>query len=346
MAARTHHVPRRRRRVVGAGLLAGLIAVTACTTDGGGDGDAAAPTTERAAATSTTAAGTTGTSPEDEAPVAVPPGCPAPDAVADLVGEPVEVSASGGGRSTSDGTSYSYSGCAYRLADGGSVGVDRVSWDGDGFTFDGLSDDARTTAQDDGFEPVDDLGDEAWRDGTTIVVLDGDAMIFAEVDPAPGDGPEVAGALGEILAGAVVGLDLPPADRPAGDDLCTSVEGPVADALGPVASYQPSAGGRVVDDVELTVTGCRLDLADGAEATLGVADAEHWDPWVAVKQERSGDAGFAPFTIGQVSAFDTGAALVVDDGDEPLRITTEDLDLEPDAAADLRLAVAELVLGS
>lgn len=344
MAAPVQHPPPSRCRVAVGGLLVGLLALGACTSDG--DDDAGAPTTEAAAATSTTATETTGPAPEDQAPATAPPGCPAPDAVADVVGTAVEVSASGGGRSTSDGTSYSSTGCSYRLADGGSVGVERVSWDGDGYAFDGLSDDARTTAQEDGFEPVDDLGDEAWRDGTTVVVLDDDAMIFAEVEPAPGDGPEVAGALGEILAGAVVGLDIPAGDRPVGDDLCATVEGPVADALGPVASTSASAGGRVVDDVQLTVTGCRLELVDGAEATVHVADAADWDAWVAAMQERAGDTGYAPFTIGQVSAFDTGAALVVDDGDDPLRITTEDLDLDPDAATDLRLELAELVLSA
>jgi hypothetical protein len=338
MAAHAHHAPRRRRcRVAVAALVAGLFAVGACT----GDGDAGAPTTETAAATSTAAAEPPAPAPDDDAPVTAPPGCLAADAIADIVGEPVEVSASGGGRATTDGISYSSTGCSYRLDDGGSVGVERVSWDGDGFAFDGLSDDARTTAEEDGFEPVDDLGDEAWRDGTTIAVLDDDAMILAEVDPAPGDGTEVAGALGEVLAGAVVGLDLAPAP---GDHPCTTVEAAVADALGPVASSQASAGGRVIDDVQLTTTGCRLDLVDGAEATVGVADAADWDPWVAAMQAHSSDTGYAPFTIGQVSAFDTGAALVVDDGDEPLRITTEDLDVDPDVAADLRLAVADLAL--
>lgn len=341
MAALAHHPSRRRRRIAVASLVAVVAAVGACTGDD--DGDAAAETTEAGPATSATTEAAAPTTDAPEAPAAgAPDGCPATDEIEAIVGQPVQVSASGGGRGGTDGISYSATGCSYRLAEGGSVGIDRVSWDGDGFAFDGLSDDARTTTEQDGFEPVDDLGDQAWRDGTTIAVLDGDVVIFAEVEPAPGDGPEVAGALGEILAGAVVGLDLDVGSR----DLCRAVEDDVADALGPVASARASTGGIVVDDVQLDLTGCRLDLVDGAEALVRVADADDWDPWVAAMQAQSSDTGYAPFTIGQVSAFDTGAALVVDDGDEPLRITTEDLDLDADAAADLRLEVAELALGS
>ncbi len=325
------------------GALAGLlvVAVAACTTSGAGDDTS---TTETSAVTAaTTEAASPATDPPEEQAAATPPGCPDPDAVGDLVGEAVEVSASGGGQASSDGISFSFSGCSYRVADGsGSVGVERVSWDGEGFAFDGLSDDARTRAEEEGFEPIDELGDEAWRDGTAIAALDGDIIVLAEVDPAPDDGPEVARALGEILAGAAVGLDL--AADTSGDDLCDALEAAVADALGPVASARGSVGGMVVDDVDLTTTGCRLDLVDGAEAMVRVADGADWDPWVAAMRARSSDAGYAPFTIGQVSVFDTGAALVVDDGDEPLRITTDGLDIDPDDAAALRLDVAELAL--
>jgi hypothetical protein len=258
------------------------------------------------------------------------------------MGVPVDVGASGGGQASTSGVSYSYEGCSYDLADAdGEVGIERVSVESDGFAFDLLSDDARLAADEDGFEPIDGLGDEAWRDGTTYAMRQGPSILLAEVIPAPGDSPGVAGSLSAILAEAVLPLDLtaPPTE------LCGAVEGAVADALGPVESLNESQGGVMVNEVSFETSGCRLELVDGAEAIVDVADAEPWDAWVAAK-DASSSGGYEGLTIGQLSAFDTGDELVVDDGDEPLRITTEGLDLDDGEAKTLRLDLAELALGS
>lgn len=326
-------------------LVAATLTLTVVACGGGDDGDATATTLTANPVTETTpvpeptaAPGTT----EARSAESLPPGCPDPASVAQLVGAPVDPGFSAGGRSGTSGVSYSFEGCAYFVADsGGEVVIDRLQVEGDGFAFDILSDDTRLAAEEDGFEPVEDLGDEAWRDGTTYAVRQGPSMVFAEVIPAPGDSPGVAGSLSAILAEAVLPLDLtaPPAER------CGAVEGAVADALGPVESLNESQGGVMVNEVSFETSGCRLELVDGAEAIVDVADAEPWDAWVTAK-DASSSGGYEGLTIGQLSAFDTGDELVVDDGDEPLRITTEGLDLDDGEAKTLRLDLAELALGS
>lgn len=342
-----HHPPAspHRHRIW---LVAALtVAAGACAGSDDGGATATTPTASPVTESSITETSTAPDTTVDGADDPVPPGCLDPDAVAGLVGTPVDVSATGGGAANTSGLSYSYSGCSYGLTavDGevaeGVVGIVRVQVDGDGFAFDLLSDDARVAADEDGFEPIEDLGDEAWRDGTTYAVRQGPSMFFAELITAPTDSDAVAGSLTAILAEAMVPLDLeaPP------NELCEAVEGAVADALGPVDSVSSSQGGVMVDDVNFATNGCDVQLVDGAEAIIDVANAEPWDAWAEAKGASSFTKGYEGLTIGQLSAYDTGDELVVDDGEEPLRITTEDLDLEPDDAAKLRLDLAELALG-
>jgi hypothetical protein len=223
-------VPRRggkRRPSAPAAVVAALVATLALSGCGANDGEGASSTTAPEPTSTTTEAATSTTSadePRDEGGAAgeeTDGACPDADAVADLVGQAVDETSSGGGESSTGGPSVSYSGCGYRLADGqGEVGVQRVTVDDDG----GL-------------------------DGLPFEVLDAQAQAEADLGSDP--------------------------------------EGPPTD----------------------------------------------------------GTATYEGVSIGELAAFDTGSALVVDDDPEhPLRITTEELELDPASAAALRLAVAELVV--
>ncbi|CAN5911621.1 hypothetical protein BH23ACT2_BH23ACT2_18570 [soil metagenome] len=331
----------RRRRVLLVALLIGIAA--ACS--GSGDDEATATTLTEGpvseATTPSTAATSTTTDASQEP---APPGCPDVDAVAALVGAGVDVTATGGGRGSTSGVSFSYEGCSYGLTDGdGELGIVRVEVEGEELAYDVLNEEARLAAEADGFEPVEGLGDEAWLDGTAYAVRRGPSMFFAELIPAPTDGAGVAGSLSAILAEAVVPLDLTTAPA----ELCGAVEDAVAEALGPVDSVSQSQGGVAVNEVSFATSGCDLVLTNGAEAIIDVASGEEWDAWVAAKEASSFTRSYEGLTIGQLSAYDTGEELVVDDGDDPLRITTEDLDLDldPDETAQLRLDLAELALG-
>ncbi len=227
-----HATTVRRRGASGAALaLTVAVALTLAACGAEGDDEAASTT----AATSTTTSTTSTTAPDDEGEddeesedegeggATADLACPDGADVADLVGQPVDETSSSGGSGSTDGPSFSYTGCGYRLEDEGDIRVQRITIDDPG-PFEGLP-----------FE-----------------VLEAHAQ--AEAAEA----------------------ELEEADPPGPDEDPVTYEG---------------------------------------------------------------------VSIGELAAFDTGSALVVhDDTEHPLRITTDDLPLDPAEAAALRLALAELVI--
>jgi hypothetical protein len=329
--------------------------LVACVASGEGDGASGTPpsapsestSTPTTAAERTTTSAAGGEDPGGRQDAGVE-GCPDDDAVADLVGGPVDRTSSGGGVGASDGPSYSYEGCGYDLDGGGSVGVARVTLEGadedpsddDEPAYGALDEQARRAFATDGFEPIVDLGDEAYRDGTAVAVRHGDRMAFVEVTPSEADDATRAHTDATVLAVALLEVDLtlPP------DQLCAAVEAAVPGDLGAVERVVPSSGVVGVDDVSFSTSGCAIELADGAEAEVDVAAAEPWAAWVEAKQGSGFRAGYAATEVDGRAGFDTGDTLVVDDGERPLRITTEDLDLDVEAAAVLRRDLAALAL--
>jgi hypothetical protein len=98
-------------------------------------------------------------------------------------------------------------------------------------------------------------------------------------------------------------------------------------------------------DVSIDTVGCRVDVADGT-ITVTAGYVGSWDQFVAAKRSNTFVGGHEPTTVGEHSAYDTGTALVVDDGAHPLRVTTQDLDVSDEVAAELRVSLAELALGT
>lgn len=336
--------PRLAAVAVGAVLLLG-----ACSSDGGSD----AATTDDGPTTEAPAESTT-TTEVDDTPTTDGGGsglgdCPDPDDVAEVVGEPVDQSLSGGGRASTSGVSFSYQGCSYDLDGGGSVGVDRVTVaeesDDGRPVFDQLEESARVGGSPGGrgLTVLEGLGEAAYRDDDEeVAVLQGSRMVFVELEPAD-DAPDDAStvmAQAEAVGAALLELDLTVDVA----ELCPGVEGAVAEAIGPVTGSDEQVGGKAVNDVSFETVGCVVELDDGSEVEVDVADSVDWDAWVAAE---GGPVEASPFTglsIGERAAFDTGEELVVDDGEQPLRISTEDLELDAEAAAELRLALAELAL--
>lgn len=323
---------------------AAVLGLAACSS--GGDTGAAPTNVDRTTtsvrSTTTLVERTTTTEDADSA-IA---GCPDPTAVEELVGGPVDQTSSGGSHSGT-GLSYSYQGCGYDLRSGdGSVGITRVTLaeSGPGSPFERLDQAAREDFTKDGFEPLTNVGDEAYRDGRGAAVLHGGQMYFVEVDPRPEPTDTELAAVAAMAKQVAVAL-LPVDLTVDAAELCAPIEAIAANTLGPVEQTLVVSGVAAVDDVSFATNGCTVELGDGRELRVSVADSTDWDRWVKAKSTSSLLATYNGFTIGEFAAFATQDNLIVDEGELPLRVTSEDFDLDAEAEADLRLALAELAMG-
>ena len=330
------HRPRVLVGVAVVGLCAVL--VTGCGASGGEDGAASTTTRRTTTTTSTTVPRSTttagGTESGDD-------GCPSADAVGGLVQADVRRSSSGGGESSTDGPDVSYTGCAYRDDGEGHITIVRLSSDEvTSDLFAALDEQAKADDLTEGFVPVDGIGDAAYRDGTEIVVKAGGTMLFVSGGSPGSKTPSEDTVRARKLAKALATAGLAP------DALdCDALAPKVAAVLGPVESSFGGSGSIVVDEVTLDTKGCNVDLADGTSASVNVAPSDQWDAWAKANEASSFTVAYSSTTIGERAAFDDGDALVVDDGDQPLRVTTEGFGAPEDEAA-LRVRLAELALGS
>jgi hypothetical protein len=267
--------------------------------------------------------------------------CLAPEDVAALVGSPVERTLSLGG--SGGEVSYSYEGCSYDVeGTEGSVGIVRLSGEGlDGpELYDALEADAAAASDEDGFERIDDLGDEAYRNGRKLVVLHGPQVLLLAYSPT-GDSDDRDPDKALRVAMAVLPVDL------SGDSIdCDVVGEALVDEFGTVDRTMPGGGIDAVNDATLEYQNCTITFDDGGEADVGVADAAPFAAWAAGKRDSVFSTTFEATSVGELRAFDNGDELYVDEGDQPLRVSTDDLDLADEAAAELRISVAEVALGA
>lgn len=277
--------------------------------------------------------------------------CPATAEVEALLGREVDRQATGGGVSSSDlsgaSLSYSYEGCAYELegsGDGGDtdgeVAVTRITThDVEGSVFEAIDASLAADFVEEGFEPVADLGLDAYRSGTELAILVDDQMVVVETRDADGQpDADLARALAEAVLSEGGGLL-------AGPTLdCEEIGTFAPPAFGTLDDTSPVSSTVVVEAVTLRLDGCALDFADGAEASVEVGPADPWDAWVEANQASAFIASYEALEVGGHRAVDDGDTLVVDDRDQPLRITTEGDDLTGDQAG-LRRRLAELALG-
>lgn len=345
--APTRFAPQLRRTlpvVTVAVLLAG------CGTSGGRE--ATGPT--GAPGRTTTSAATTATAPPDRKPSGDQYGeadCPTAEAVAKVVGTALDRSMSIASSFSGDlGTSSN--GCSYRPTSGGSsddeVAIRRMTTQAElkGTLFAALNKAAKADAAENGFTPLDGVGDEAYLDGQEVVAHAGDAMVFVEYDSAP----EVAAGADSpatILARDVIAQHPDPASPPA----CAELEPLVRTRSGKITEAMGHSGFiGFGDNISITSSGCAITLADGTEVTVSVAPADHWDDWVADKRDSAFTASYAPATVLGRAAFDDGDALIVDDGtgasgDSPYEVVVKGFGLDDAGAAERRVAVAELAIG-
>ncbi len=344
---RDHRTRRFATALAACALLAGLVAGCSATAGGGSD-DAARPTTTDDAASTTTTTdraddGGNADDPGDDAdgddPATAFTDCSAADAVAEVTG-PVDHSTPNGGGFGGTDLSYSYSGCSYDLADGGEVDVTRITKVDpmQGTRFETIDAVAANDFDQDGIEHLRGLGDDAYRLGGDVAVLDGDHLLVASFSPSGEFGDDDV-ATAKTLAEAALDVDL-------GDPSCDALAPVVESVVGPAASSVSAFGGITTDDVEVELNGCSVTLDDGGEASLRVGDGSLWDAWIAAEDASTFTSHYQQVTVGELTGFDDGEQLVVDTGDEPLRIHTADLTVDAADAAALRLAVAELVLGA
>jgi hypothetical protein len=239
--------------------------------------------------------------------------------------------------------SYSYEGCSYDLeGTEGSVGIVRLSGDDlDGpELYDALESAAAAASDEDGFERIDDLGDEAYRDGRKLVVLHGPQVLLLAYSPT-GDSDDRNPDKALRVAMAVLPLDV------SGNPIdCDVVGEALVDEFGAVDQTMPGGGIDAVNDATLEYQNCTITFDDGGEADVGVADAAPFAQWVAGKADSLFSTTFEATSVGELRAFDNGDELFVDEGEQPLRVSTDDLDLTDEAAAELRISVAEVALGS
>lgn len=327
--------------------LVGLL-TTGCST--GGD-DAAAPTTTAAATTTAPTTASTSTTTGTTEPFDSTSVCPATDAVEALVGRPVDRQVSGGGVSSSDlegnSLNYSYQGCSFDLEDGpegeldGEVAVTRITeHDADGSIFDVVEADVLSDFDDDGMEPLPDLGDDAYRTGTELAVRVGEIMVFVEGLDEEGDASmDLARELTESLLSEGGGLLSEP------DLDCDEIGAFAPPSFGTLDSTGSAPSTIIIDEVTLNMDGCVLDFDGGRTGRVSVAPADQWHAWVAAEQASMFTVQYTALEIDGHRAFDDGETLLVDDDpDRPLRITSEGDDLGDDQA-DLRRSLAELALG-
>jgi hypothetical protein len=334
-----------RSRSAQALMLTAMVTTAALAGCGGGDESTSSSTTkaERTTTTTTTTAAETTTS---RAGIDDLPGCPDTAAVEELLGGPTEMTPSLGGSSSSnsDGGSfnYDYEGCSYELTDGsdGEVNITRVrGHDADGSFFDAAEAGIKADFVDDGMEPLEDLGEDAYRSGTDIVVLVDGAMVFVT---AYGDDDEPSLPLARELAESVLaegsGL-VTEADMD-----CDEIGAMAPESFGTLESTGPTGGVIVIDDLTINPSGCHLSFEDGSSGEVTTAPGDQWDAWVAAEQDSGFTVEYTSLEVAGHRAFDDGEAIIVDDDpNHPLRITSRGDDLDPDQA-DLRRRLAELVL--
>lgn len=332
-----------RRRVRSAVAVAALMllgAVAGCS----GSGQAASTASST---TSTTDAprSTTSTAPENttttEAEFITEDDCVSAEEVGEVVGAPVDLRLSFGG---SGGTvSYSYQGCGYDVGEtDGSVSMARLRGEGieTSALYDALESEAAKESDEDGFERIDDLGDEAYRDGRDLVVLHGPQVLLLGYSPTGGfDDHDPDKALRVAMAVLPVDVSGDPID-------CDVLGAALVDEFGPVDQTTMGSGIDGVNDATLEYQNCTVTFDDGSEAQVGVADAAPFAEWVAGKKDSMFSATFDATSVGELQAFDNGDELFVDDGDQPLRVTADELDLTDEEAAELRISLAELALGA
>jgi hypothetical protein len=340
----------RRTDVLLHAVLAAIVVSTAgCGS--GGDGEAS-PTSDPSVTSSTP-------SPEDRSGTTAVAGdggegggdaiCPSAAELETALGGPVQVESSSGASMSGSmemSISFSYEGCDVELSEGGQgqVSISRVTAaevDGeqqDGSVFEVLRDAASADFDDDGFEQLAELGAEAYRDGTQVVFLDDDVMVFVEVEV---DGEESVDASLDMAA-ALIGSSQPIPS----EDLDCSVLGQLApEDFGPVTDVSVSGGSTSIGDLDLQRTGCGADHENGYESSITVTEASQWQAWIAAKEGSTFSARYSEVDVAGRAGFDDGERLVIDDGDSPWVITASGDDLDPDPAG-VRLRVAELALGA
>ena len=336
----------RRPSVLSCCLIVATMAVTAgCST--GGDDDAATTTTAAATtsseATSTTEAASSEGEEDDGDDI-----CPSTAELETVVGGPVEVDGNSGASmsaSLEGSISYVYSGCEAELTEGGQgtvsiTRIDSAQIDGvevEGSVFTQLRDAAVADFAEDGFEQLAELGAEAYRDGSQVVFLSGDVVVFVEVDV---DGEASVDAALEVAAALISSDETIPSD----DLDCEVLGAMVSESFGDVTDTAVSGGSMIIGDLQFETTGCQADHSEGNETSIDVTDASVWQEWIAAKESSTFTSSLTEPEVGEHDAFDDGERLVVDDGDRPWVIEASGDDLDPDPAA-VRLSLAELAVG-
>lgn len=330
-----------------------VLVLGGCAAQGSGE-DEAAPTTTEVTTTTTTTTATSAPGDEssstteyqglDEA------ACPTEAAVGEIMGVAVERTANFGGSATV-GIATTSTGCSYSPVDAESSIDDRVTIgristedDVDGRLFDRLQELAVEDAAENGFAPVDDLGDDAVLAGCKVVVLDGDAMVWVGYEPA--DDTELGEERPAIdLAEEVLPLGLTPGEQPD----CDEVGKIVADRFGGSLETSSYSGFVGIDGVSIATTGCSFELDDKTMVTVEVSPSTEWDAWIAAEKDSVFTTNYTEVDVADRLAFDTGGELIVDDGtegagDSPWEITATRPGLDEAEAAGLRLALAQLAV--
>ncbi len=125
------------------------------------------------------------------------------------------------------------------------------------------------------------------------------------------------------VAMAVLPIDV------SGDPLdCDVVGEALVDEFGAVDRTMSGGGIDAVNDATLEYQNCTITFEDGGEADVGVADAAPFAEWVAGKKDSVFSTTFEATSVGELRAFDNGDELFVDEGDQPLRVSTDELDLD------------------
>jgi hypothetical protein len=326
-----------------------VILLAACGVSGGGDGEDAdgddAPSTTAEAPTPSVA-------PSPPVEDYGTDQCPTAEAVGEVLGSEVEQGPWGGTSFSGDLTTSS-SGCSYSPVDAESMFDDQVTISRltvDVALVDRLFEvmDRAALADVDanGFTPLADLGDGAVLDGREVAMRVGDAIVWIEVEPEGGAEPGADNPAID-LAEAAVALE------PSGEDppRCDALEGFVADELGPVADGIPHSKYLGFGDTEITGEGCAVELEDGTEVTIAVSSADAWDAWLADNEDSDFNVTYRSLEVLGRPAFDDGNRLVVDDGttgpgDSPFEIESSSTTLDEAQQAKLRIALAELAIGS
>lgn len=332
--------------------LALLFASTGCSDDD--DGSAA---TTSAAPPSSTGSSTAGGDGEDDGDGRAEDDgdddldCIDASAVESLVGGPVDrdrgsgTSISGGfGTSGVNYVSYHYDSCDYDLVEGGQgqLSVLRVTSAEvggeplEGSVFETMRESARTNFVDEGFEPLGELGVEAFRDGHKAVFRSESAMVFVDVEI---DEERSVDAAMEVVGA----LTASPEPIPADDPDCDALAALVSDSFGASTEVRVLGGATSIGDFELQRSGCVSFHTDGYEVSISVADGSKWDAWVEAMRTSSFTSLYTDVEVAGHEAYDDGTELVVGDRANPLIITASGDDLEPDTAG-ARLRLAELVL--